>query len=38
MGVLAGFGHDDFIARQHVDIVRRHDVRPEEEPEQTGPG
>src|SRR5262249_26252478 len=37
-GVLAGFGHDRFIASQQIDIVGVEEVRAKEQPEQSGPG
>src|SRR3712207_6799208 len=37
MRTLAGFGHDDFIARHEVDVTRTVHMMPEEDPKQDAP-
>ena len=37
IGVLACFGHDRFVTAQEIDVSALKEVRPKEEPEQTGP-
>src|SRR5215213_5743876 len=37
-GVLAGFGHDGFIASQQIVIIRVEEMRAKKQPQEIGPG